>query len=201
MIDAASLGQALVREGLLSDAQLKHAFELQRTTGGDLRDILPKLGYVREAVLVQYLAREQHMHFVDPETVEVDEELMAKIPRAVIERHQMVPLKGENGVLLALSDPEDLQAIEEVQFLSSRPVESALAARSSIRKAINQHYQRAEARRKGDEKQRSVSDGARRILALPGDTLLRALVLTLIEKGEIEADRLLAHAGEVETRR
>jgi hypothetical protein len=201
MIDAASLGQALVREGLLSDAQLKHAFELQRTTGGDLRDILPKLGYVREPVLVQYLAREQHMHFVDPETVEVDEELMAKIPRAVIERHQIVPLKGENGVLVALSDPDDFQALEEVQFLSSRPVESALAARSSIRKAINQHYQRVEARKKGDERSKTAGDFARRILALPGDTLLRALVLAHVEKGAIDADRLLAHAAEAEGRR
>ena len=198
MIDGSSLGQALVREGLLSDAQLKHACELERTTGGDLRDILPKLGYVREPVLVQYIAREQHMHFVDPETVEVDDELMARIPRDVIEKHQIVPLRGENGVLLALSDPGDFAAIDEVQFLTNRPVESALAAKSSIRKVINLYFQRAETRRKGDERAKALSDGARRILALPGDTLLRALVLTLIEKGEIEADRLLGHAAEVE---
>src|SRR5512140_1557396 len=99
MIDSATLAQALLKEGLLNEPQLRHALEFQRATGGDLRDILPKLGYLREAVLVQFIAKFQHMHFVDPEVIEVDEELMSKIPRDVIERHQIVPLKGENGVV------------------------------------------------------------------------------------------------------
>src|SRR5207249_12159485 len=89
MIDSAQLAQGLVQAGLLSEAQLRNALEFQQKTGGDLRDILPKLGHIREAVLVQFIAKEQHMHFVDPETVEIDEELMAKIPREVIERHQI----------------------------------------------------------------------------------------------------------------
>ncbi len=221
MIDSATLGQALLREGLLNEAQLKHAFDFQRTTGGDLRDILPKLGYVRESVMVQYIAKDQHMHFVDPETSEVDEELMAKIPRDLIEKHVIVPLKGEgNRILLAISDPDDFAAIDEVQFLTNRSIESALATRSSIRKAVNQYYARASARRKGEaelvaataaaEKAaaaapagpaagRARPDGTRRLLAVPGDVLLRALVLTLIEKGEIEAEKLLGHVAEVES--
>lgn len=205
MIDSATLGQALLREGLLNEAQLKHAFEFQKTTGGDLRDILPKLGYVRETVLVQYIAKEQHMHFVDPEAAEIEEDLMSKIPREVIEKHQIVPLKGENRVLLAISDPDDFQAIDEVQFLTNRPVESALAARSSIRKVINQYYSKSEARKRGDEPgARPRVDGnrgegnQRRLLTLPGDVLIRALVMTLIEQGDIEAEKLFGHVTEVE---
>jgi hypothetical protein len=198
MIDGTKLGQVLVREGLLNEAQLKHALDFQRNTGGDLRDILPKLGYVREPVLLQYIAREEHMHWVDPEQSDVDEELMAKIPRDVIERHQIVPLRGENGVVLAVSDAEDFAAIDEVQFLTNRPVESALASRASIRKTINQFYQRADTRRKGDERPKPASELVRRVSSMSSETLVRALVLSLIERGELEADRFFAHAAEVE---
>jgi len=199
MIKSAELGAALVREGLLTEAQLRHALDLQRTTGGDLRDLLPKLGYVLETVLAEHIARHHKMHFIDPEAAEVDIELMAKIPAAILERHQIVALKSENGVLLALSDPDDFQAIDEVQFLTNRPVESALAPRSAIRKVLNQVHERAEVRRKGAEKAKAQADGARRLMALSQETLLRALALTLVEKGEVALDRLLAHAAEVES--
>jgi hypothetical protein len=195
--DPGGLGEALLREGLITEAQLKHALEFQRQTGGDLRDILPKLGYVREHVLVQHIAREKHMHFVDPEAAEVDDELMAKIPREVIEKHQIVPLRSEHGVLLALSDPDDFAAIDEIQFLTSRPIESALAPRASIRKSINQYYQRDEARRKRAAAGQGAAGGAhmQKVLALPTDALLKGLVLALIEKGQVDAESVLAYAA------
>jgi hypothetical protein len=197
-VDAAtdrSLGESLLREGVINDAQLKHALEFQRTTGGELREILPKLGYVREAVIVQYIARQKHMHFIDPETAEVDQDLMGQIPRTLIEKHLIVPLKGEHGIVLALSDPDDFAAIDEIQFLSSRPIDSALAPRASIRKAINQFYQsREEARRKPIAAAGAGADERAKIMALSGDALLRGLVLALIDKGVVDAESVLAHA-------
>jgi hypothetical protein len=196
------LGESLLKEGVITEAQLRHALEFQRTTGGDLRDILPKLGYVRENVLVQYIAREKHMHFADPETAEVDDEFMAKIPKELIEKHQIVPLKGEHGITLALSDPDDFAAIDEIQFLTNRPIDSALAPRASIRKAINQYYQREEVRKKraasgapgAAEKASAVADHLPKILALPSDALLKGLALALVEKGQVEAEAILAYA-------
>jgi hypothetical protein len=195
-----SLGEALFREGLITEAQLKHALDFQRQTGGDIRDILPKLGYIREHVLVQYIARTKHMHFVDPEAAEVDDELMAKIPREVIEKHQIVPLRSEqHGLLLALSDPDDFAAIDEIQFLTNRPIESALAPKAAIRKAINQYYQRDEARKKRAAALQGApgAGGAhiQKVLALPADALLKGLVLALIEKGQVEAESILAYAS------
>lgn len=195
------LGESLLREAIISEPQLKHALEFQRTTDGELRDILPKLGYVRDHVVVQYIAREKHMQFVDPEGGEVDDDLMGKIPRDVIERHQIVPLKGEHGIVLALSDPDDFAAIDEIQFLTNRPIESALAPRSSIRKAINQYYQREEVRRKraaagvASAGTSTTADHLPQVLALSGDALLKGLALALIEKGQVDPEAILAYAA------
>lgn len=202
MEDDLALGQSLQKEGLITDVQLKQAVEFQRATGGDLKDILVKLGAIRDHVLTDYIARQEHMHSVDPEAMEIDEELMSKIPKDVIEKHQILPLRSDTGtVLLALSDPNDFQAIDEIQFLTSRPVESALAPRASIRKVINLYYQR---KAKGGEAPGAAApagaDITRAVQALPLETLVRALALTLIDSGKIPADKLLARAASLEGR-
>lgn len=173
MIETVELSEDFVRGGLISADDLRKASELR-------------------------------MRFVEPAEGALDEELMAKIPREIIERHQIVPLRGEHGVLLALSDPEDFRAIDEVQFLSSRPVETALAPRASIRRAIDAFYERAARARRADERPKAAAttaDLVRRVLSVPGDALVRALVLALIEKGQVEADRLFAYAVEIEAAR
>src|SRR5207237_7378144 len=139
-------------------------------------------------------ARKQLMHFVDPDSSEIDEELMAKIPRELVEKHTILALKGDHGVLLAISEADDFRAIEEIQFITNTPVESALAPRSAIRRGIERCYQHLAARKKAGPEEtarRSIPEPLRRLLAIPGDTLLRALVLSLVERREIEAERPL----------
>ena len=201
MIEAAKLGEGLVRAGLLTEDQLRAAFDAQATSGADMRDVLVQLGLLSETTIAAHIAREQLMHFVDPDISEIDEELMSKIPRELIEKHTILALKGEHGVLLAISEADDFRAIEEIQFITNSPVESALAPRSAIRRGIDRCYQHIAARKKAGPEERarsSVPEPLRRLLAIPGDTLLRALVLTMVERGEIEAERLLGHAAEVE---
>ncbi|GIW72967.1 MAG: hypothetical protein KatS3mg102_2509 [Planctomycetota bacterium] len=189
----------LLRDGLITEQQLAQAREFQGSTGGELDQVLVKLGFVEEEELVRRIARQQRMHFVSPTDEQIDHELLARIPRQVIERHQILPLKGENGVLLALTDPNDFQAIDEVQFLTNRPVETALAPRSTIRRVIQQYYQRAEGRRRlGLKPEEKLSHELRAVVRMPQERLLKALVLTLIAKGEIDLKELLANAIRVE---
>lgn len=208
MIESAQLAAGLVEAGLIDDRRLAEAIGEQQRTGGDLRDILVGRGFIDEPALVRWIAKERLMRYVDPDEAEVDGELMAKIPRALIERHEMVALRGEHGILLALSDPDDFRAQDEVQFLSSRPVEGALAPRSAIRRVLERFYATpslpaaralpsngspapAPAR---PAPQPAPDPALRKLLALPHETLLRALVLALVEKGGLSADRILAHA-------
>lgn len=186
----------LVQEGLLTEPQLQKALAFQQTTGGDLREILPKLGFVREHLLVQMLAREHQMHFIDPEGHELDDELMQKIPRQVLERHLMLPLKrGDEAVLLAVTDPNDFAAVDEVQFLAARSVEPALAPRSSVRKALNQYYQREGVRRRAAPRPSPEREAAEKVMALEADVLLKALALSLVEAGQVDVKRLLHFAA------
>ncbi len=200
MSDDAKLGEVLIRENLVSAIQLKQAVDFQKKVGGDLKDVLIKLGYVKDSVIAEVMAAEQN---IGAATIEinasvVDLDALRTLPRALLEKHQIIPLKSDdsNTLVLAMSDPNNIAAIEEVQFLVRRMVEPAVAPKASIRKALNQlddflaHPQgRPVAMPQGGDQSR-----ARLIATMPLDRLLRAFILCQIERGALSAEELIARA-------
>ncbi len=192
----AELGEVLVRDGLMSQAQLKTALEFQKSLGGDLRAIVVKLGYVKDSVIAGLVAQEESVSTSAEITPDmIDLEAGRALPRAVLEKHQVVPLKSDGGALvLAMADPNDLRAIEEIQFLANRAVEPAVAPKAAIRKALNQL---PELLRHQEQKAQKSSIPAEKLKALKDlsvERLLRAYVVLQIEKGHLTVDELLTRA-------
>ncbi len=134
-------GQELLKEGLLTEAQMKTALEYQRSLGGKLQEIIGKLGFVDDRRLNSFIARREHMHTIDVRDRTIDADLMRRIPREVIQRHEVIPFRqSDHAILLAMSEPMDYEAVEEMQFLTSCTVETALAPRSQILEAIARFY-------------------------------------------------------------
>jgi hypothetical protein len=195
-----ALGEMLVRENLMTPAQLKTALEFQKSLGGDLRNIVVKLGYVKDQVLAGLVAQEENVAAssdITPDIIDFD--AVRAIPRATLEKHQVVPLKSDGSALvLAMADPNNLRAVEEIQFLVNKPVEPAVATTAAIRKALNQlndllKQQEAKAPKAAGIPANSLK--ALRELSL--EKLLRAYVMTQIEKGQLTADELLAKASKL----
>ena len=143
-MDDQRLAQLLLEKKLITPPQLRNAVNLQKQTGGSLRQIVVKLNYVKPADLNALIAEVEHVNVVQnilPE--KIHKEAMKKIPKRVIEKYNIAPLyheEDEGTILLAMEDPKDFQAIEEVQFLTGMRVEPALASRSEIIKALNRYY-------------------------------------------------------------
>lgn len=195
-----ALGELLVRESLMTPAQLKTALEFQKSLGGDLRNIVVKLGYVKDSVLAGLVAQEENVSSSSEITADViDFEAVRTIPRAVLEKHQVVPLKGDgSAVVLAMADPNDLRAVEEVQFLVNKPVEPAVATKAAIRKTLNQLpdlLKQQEA--KAAPKTAISAEKVKALANVPFEKLMRAYVMCQIEKGQLTADELLARAGKL----
>jgi hypothetical protein len=197
----AALGEVLVREGLMTAAQLKTALEFQKSLGGDLRTIVVKLGYVKDNVLAGLVAQEENVSSSSELTAEViDFDMVRAIPRAVLEKHQIVPLKSDDSgsIVLAMGDPNDLRAIEEVQFLVNRPVEPAVAGRAAIKKTLNQLPEMLKAyEAKQPPKTTLPADRMKAVKDVPFERLMRAYVVLQIERGHISVDDLLARAAKL----
>jgi type IV pilus assembly protein PilB len=135
------IGEVLVERGIITQKQLDQALDYQRSIGGKLGTILVKLRFVKEEQLTSLLADQQALSSVKLADIEVTKELMDLIPREIVEKHEVIPVKKEGGTLtVAMSDPTDFPTIEEIRFVSGLAIEAVLITRSEAQKAINQYF-------------------------------------------------------------
>ena len=177
--DERALAQSFVDSGLVTAGQLKTGLEYQDSLGGRLPDILLKLGFVSERDLNQLLAKRDRMRSIDDlGPYHLDEALLKRIPRRVIEKHVAVPLAVEGDVvLLAVSDTTDFQVAEEFRFLTNTRVETVLAPRSQILERIARFYES-----NTPEEPQPLSE---RLVEGIADPTVAALARLLVEKGVI----------------
>ncbi len=137
------LGELLVRRGMISPAQLTKAQEEAGTTAALSLSVV-KLGLVNEADLAACLQKEYHLSLVDPSAMNISADVIKLIPMQIVQRHHLVPINFTGTSLaVAMSDPSNLAAINEVKFLTGYDVKVAAACVSSISQAIEQFYEGA----------------------------------------------------------
>ena len=135
------LGELLVREKLLSAEQLKKAIEEQRSSGGRLGYNLAKLGYINEKDLTTFLSRQYGIPSVDLAATEIDTEIIKLIPEDVAKKYQVIPISRTGSTLImAMADPSNIFAIDDIKFLTGYNVESVIASETAIKDAIEKYY-------------------------------------------------------------
>jgi type IV pilus assembly protein PilB len=137
----ARLGELLVRENLISLQQLQKAQEAQKVEGGKLGFHLTKLGYIEETQLTEFLSRQYGVPAINLAEFEIDADVIKLIPKDVAEKHQVVPVNRAGGSLIvAMSDPSNIFAIDDIKFLTGYNIEVVVSAEASIQTAIQKYY-------------------------------------------------------------
>jgi type IV pilus assembly protein PilB len=135
------LGDLLQRRGDLTPQQLAQALEQQREHGGALSSHLVRLGFLTEEKLLSYLEREYRLPIVDPLSLDIPREVLSIIPPALVRKHHLVPTSLARSTLtIAMADPSNLMAINEVKFLTGFDVKVAVSAPTVIQHAIERYY-------------------------------------------------------------
>jgi type IV pilus assembly protein PilB len=144
------IGQILLSEGLISGDQLKESLKEQETKKGKLGQILMALGFVVEESVVYALSKQVGLPFVSNEQLlEAHEAVVGLVPEPFAIEHFLLAVAADDSTLrVAMADPDDIVAIDSLQKLTGRSVESVFATRSGIAAAIDQLYVRI---RKTDE--------------------------------------------------
>ncbi len=200
-----SIGHEFVEAGLVTEEQLAEAVKAHQEIGGALSRILVKLRLAKEEDLLAYVAEREGLEVVKPEDVVIDGEIIAKLPRDLVEKHELVPISHTaTDLKLALPDPSDLPAIEEVRFLTGLEVQVSLVSSKDALRAIGNHYSGGAPvtrhRQKRDAHDiarevggiRTAADTSRAIAEIDTSPakLIRALAALLVEKRVITADEL-----------
>ncbi|MEW6684940.1 MAG: type IV-A pilus assembly ATPase PilB [Candidatus Edwardsbacteria bacterium] len=138
---AINIGEMLTKAGLLSPEQLDKALKEQREKGSSLSSTLVRLGYATEVVLVQFLSKQLNMPMVSLTDYEIEPTLVRLIKPEVAQKFQVIPIKKIGRELtLAMVDPTNLFAIEDIKFLTGLEVKPAVAAESSIKRLLDRYY-------------------------------------------------------------
>jgi type IV pilus assembly protein PilB len=135
------LGEMLVRGGKINQAQLQEALGYQKEQGGRLGTNLIKLGYLTERQLVDALAEQFKVPSVDLNNMEIDESVVKIIPADIARKYIIFPVtKAGATVTVAMIDPTNVFAMDDVKFMTGYKVEPVVASETAIRTAIDKYY-------------------------------------------------------------
>ena len=137
------IGDLLVKAGVITDLQLRAALAEQGQWGGKLGDILVRMEFLTEEVLVRALSKQTGIPRADL-TGDADRAALALIPPDVAEEFGLVPigLKDEGRtIVVAMSDPLNIGVTDHLRSLTgAKKIDSQLAGASAIRNAISRWY-------------------------------------------------------------
>ena len=135
------LGELLVREKLISLQQLRQAQEEQRRSGQNLGYTLSKLGYISDDDITSFLSTQYRLPAIELESYEVDAEVIRMVSREVCEKHKILPVsRSGSSLIVAMADPTNLHAIDDIKFLTGYNVEPVVASETAIHQAIERYY-------------------------------------------------------------
>ncbi len=156
------LGDLLVDAGMISRAQLEEALEEQKTRKERLGQILLNKEFITEKRLIEVLEEQLGIPHVDLYEQSINSEVATSVSKTLAQRHQVIPIDRKNNrVILAMHDPMDVMAIDDVSLATGLDVSPVIASKEAINYAINQHFglqetleeSTAEQRRRKEEKQ------------------------------------------------
>ena len=136
------LGEILLASGIISEAQLKKTLAEQQYSAEKIGTLLIKLGYAVEEQVFSGLAHQMGTDFLDNDRLlETPEEVVKVIPEAFARENTLIAYSASNGTLtVAMADPDDIIAIDNLHKLTENKIRTALATPSGIRNAIEQLY-------------------------------------------------------------
>jgi len=137
------LGDILVKNNVITSEQLAAALQEQKMSGGQskLGSILVKQGLVKEPDLVSFLSRQYGVPAICLAEYDIDPAVIKIIPPEVVQKYNLIPVNRAGSTLIvAVSDPSNLFAIEDIKFMTSYNVEMVVTAESDIKGAIDKYY-------------------------------------------------------------
>lgn len=142
-----SIGEIMIQAGLITETQLKAALSAQKAWGGRVGTHLVKGGVLSEEKLLDALSHQLGIAKINFHRSRIYIEALQLAPKHICEKYGVIPVavkegKGRKKLLLAMSDPTNFEAIQEVEFVSNHSVVTVIAFESDIERAIRYCYHR-----------------------------------------------------------
>lgn len=139
------LGELLLEENLIDEVTLNEARELQKKSGKGKRfgEILISMGVVSEEILLNVLSKQLNIPYIDLLFYDIKQELIVLLPELYARQYQaMVLERQDNGYLIGMADPLDINAFDAVSKILKKPIKTALISKTVLLALIDRIYRR-----------------------------------------------------------
>ena len=136
-----TLGEFLVREGMISQSQLNQALAEQRSSSRSIGRILVDSGLISESMRMNVLQKRFGFELIRLKDQQIDPIILGFIPYSFAEKHHVVPVRQEGNRVLwvAMEDPSDLLIIDAIKNQVSMPVRPCIASQEDIMSVLSQY--------------------------------------------------------------
>ena len=143
MSDHQLLGTILMELGFVTPLEVREAVEKQKddSHAGKIGELLVRLKYATADQVAMGLAKQFDVPYVDLKRIDVSKEILGLVPKNVAAEQGIVPIaKAGKFLRIAMADPLDFFALDNLRFILNTEVECVLASREAVRDAIAMHY-------------------------------------------------------------
>jgi len=141
------IGEILLEQGLISRKALQEALERQKSEGGRVGYHLVQLGACTEEDLVGVLSEQYGIPAIDLRSLyqHVERDLLTLVPESIASRYDVFPVHKTGNILtLAMADPTNVVALDDIRFRTGCEIEPVLASEFALREAIQHAYEESE---------------------------------------------------------
>ena len=135
------LGEVLLERGIIDRKKLEQALAYQKEHGGLMGQVLIQLGFTTEEEVALALTAQYGFPYLPLDNYELDGGLTSVVPEELARQYCLMPIdRIGNALTLAMADPSNVKAIEEVELLTKCVVQTFVSTPSDILKAIHKYY-------------------------------------------------------------
>lgn len=135
------LGDILIESGKLTEQEIKEALAIQKQVGKRLGEILVDQNFVTEEDIIEVLEKQLNIEKVNLEIITIDRRAIKMISETVCRKHMIFPYEIEDNIIkVAMADPLDIVAIDDVEISTGLKVKPYIALKQSIQRAIDIYY-------------------------------------------------------------
>jgi internalin A len=133
--------EILLKAKLITNEQLQKVLQEQKKTGDRIGSLLVDMGFIREDEILSCLSRQFGVPAIDLENFRIEPSVLETISVKTAEKYTVIPISRVGGTLtLAMADPSDIFAIEDIKFMTDYNIEPVVASERAILHAIEWHY-------------------------------------------------------------
>ena len=135
------IGEVLVERGLITEAQLSEVLQEQSLTGKRIGELIVEKGWITEDQLLTTVSERLGIPKISLRSLIIDPTVVRRVSVDIARRYTLIPvMEIGNTLTLAMVDPLNIIAIDEIRYHTGKNVKRAIAAPSEIRTAIDQYY-------------------------------------------------------------